>query len=48
MFKLYSVGSKINKSKLQRRIRIYLRSHSYLYNLLDNFFYTLKKKNKKI
>ena len=48
-YKSYTTGEiqKINKSKLQRRIRIYLRSHSYLYNLLDNFFYTLKKKNKK-
>ena len=48
-YKSYTTGKiqKINKSKLQRRIRIYLRSHSYLYNLLDNFFYTLKKKNKK-
>ena len=47
-YKSYTTGEiqKINKSKLQRRIRIYLRSHSYLYNLLDNFFYTLKKKNK--
>ena len=48
-YKSYLTGEiqEIKKSKLQKKIRIFLRSHSYLYNLLDNAFYALKKNNKK-
>ena len=48
-YKSYLTGEiqEIKKSKLQKKIIIFLRSHSYLYNLLDNAFYALKKNNKK-
>ena len=43
-FTSYEKGEivEVDKSKIQRKIRIFLRSKSYLYNLLDNTLYSLK------